>query len=291
MNTTRTGGFPIGFRRMERWPWHKDLEGMVRWAKGAGFDAIDLGRDGDTTAKAVAAAGLKVGSVDLPVWDGMLSPDAAKRKDAVARNSAYVNACAAFGPMNHFLAMLPEKPDLPRRENFRHMVESFAELAPALERNRARLVIEGWPGPGGLCCTPEGYRAFFKECPSKRMGVNYDPSHLVRMGIDPLRFLREFADRVYHMHAKDAEISTENLYEYGNVLPPIFKEKRNWGSMHWRYTLPGFGSVRWVDTFQILAERNYAGIVSIEHEDVRFWEGEDNQKTGLLTGLTFLKRC
>jgi sugar phosphate isomerase/epimerase len=93
------------------------------------------------------------------------------------------------------------------------------------------------------------------------------------------------------MHAKDTEISLENLYEYGNALPPIFKDKKGWGAMHWRYTLPGFGSVRWVDTFQVLAERKYAGVISIEHEDGRFWEGEENQKTGLLTGLTFLKGC
>lgn len=46
------------------------------------------------------------------------------------------------------------------------MVESFGELVPVLEANDARLVIEGWPGPGALCCTPEGYRAAFKELPS-----------------------------------------------------------------------------------------------------------------------------
>lgn len=76
---------------------------------------------------------------------------------------------------------LPEDLGLPRAENFGYMVDSFSDLAPVMEQHQARLVIEGWPshfpwsGPGALCCTPEGYRAFFEQCPSPAMGVNYDP--------------------------------------------------------------------------------------------------------------------
>ena len=287
---TKTGGFAIGFRRMG-WPWHKDLNGMLAWAKQAGYAAVDVGRDGDKSGPAVVAAGLRLGSVDLPEWEGMISPDAAKRKAAVEKNSEYVKACAALGAVNHFLVMLPEKPDLSRQENFGYMVESFSKLAPVMEKCKARLVIEGWPGPGALCCTPESYRAFFKECPSKSMGINYDPSHLIRLGIDPLRFLKEFADRVYLMHAKDTEIQTEALYDYGFVLPPTLLPKKSWGSMHFRYTLPGYGSMRWTDGLAILKEHGLAGAVSVEHEDGRFWEGEENQKEGLAIALRFLQGC
>ena len=41
------------------------------------------------------------------------------------------------------------------------------------------------------------------------MSANFDPSHLIRMGIDPLRFLEEFIDSVYHVHGKDTEILAE----------------------------------------------------------------------------------
>jgi len=70
------------------------------------------------------------------------------------------------------------------------------------------------------------------------MGVNYDPSHLIRMGIDPLRFLKEFVGRVYHVHGKDAELFADNLYEYGHEQPPTFAKEMNFGSMAWRYTIP-----------------------------------------------------
>ncbi|MEK7767317.1 MAG: TIM barrel protein, partial [bacterium] len=175
---TRSGGFTIGFRR--GWSdWQKDVAAVVKFAKTNGFGAVDVGRDGDVAGKAVKAGGLKVGSVDLADWNGMLSPDKAKRQAAVKKNAAYVKACgAALGPVNHFIVMLPEDPAKPRAENFAFMVESFKALAPAFEAAKAKLAIEGWPGPGALVCTPEGYRAFFKACPSKAYGINFDPSHL-----------------------------------------------------------------------------------------------------------------
>ena len=286
---TRTGGFPIGFRRGGEW--QKDLKALLGWASENGLGVIDLGRDGDQAAPAAIKAGLRVGSVDLLEWAGMISPDAATRKKAVARNSAYVEACAAAGPMNHFLVMLPEKPELPRRENFGYMVESFRQLAPVLEAHRAKIVIEGWPGPGALCCTPEGYGAFFRECPSSAMGVNYDPSHLLRMGIDPLRFLREFSSRVYHVHGKDTELLPEGLYRYGNSQEATFDKARGWGGLHWRYAIPGHGTVPWLEIFRTLKETGYQGAVSIELEDDNFCGTPDGEKAGILHARDFLQSC
>ncbi|MBN9503365.1 MAG: hypothetical protein BGO01_20995 [Armatimonadetes bacterium 55-13] len=290
MLTTRTGGFQIGFRR--GWSdWQKDLDGLIAWAKSNEMGVVDLGRDGDTSAKAVKAAGLHVGSVDLAEWQGLISADAMKRKDAVARNAAYIEACAAHGVRNHFLVMLPEDPSKPRNENFGYMVEGVNELVPHLEKHNARLVIEGWPGPGALCCTPEGYRACFEQCPSMAVGVNYDPSHLVRMAIDPIRFVAEFKDRVYHIHGKDTEIVDEALYEFGTEQPATFSKGHGFGSHHWRYTIPGHGCVRWIRAFQILADAGYDGAVCIELEDENFNGSEAGEKKGLLAGGHFLASC
>ena len=288
MSATRTGGFSIGFRR--GWSdWQKDLGRLVAWARDNGFSAIDLGRDGDQAGKPVLEAGLRIGSVDLQEWNGMISADGGKRAEAVARNEAYVRACAELGPVNHFIVMLPADPALPRSENFGYMVESFSALAPALEECRARVVIEGWPGPGALCCTPESYREFFKSCPSPAMGVNYDPSHLIRMGIDPLRFLREFAGRVGHVHGKDTELSADDLYEFGNLLPPTFTPEIPFGSRHWRYAIPGHGEMSWGAAFRILQQRGYSGCVSIELEDANFNGTEEGEKRGLILGREFLE--
>lgn len=287
---TRTGNFSIGFRR--GWSdWQKDLSGAIGWALASGLEVIDLGRDGDTASKQVVEAGLKVGTVDLAEWNGMISADRAKRRDAVAKNTEYIKNCAAYGVRNYFLVMLPENKDLPRAENFGYMVESFGELAPVLEANNARIVIEGWPGPGALCCTPEGYRAFFEQVPSRAMGVNYDPSHLIRMGIDHRRFLREFGDRVYHVHGKDTELFSENLYEYGHEQPPTFGKPVAFGAMHWRYTIPGHGIASWIGIMGMLVANQYDGAVCIELEDVNFNGTEAGEKFGILQGARFLEGC
>jgi sugar phosphate isomerase/epimerase len=284
---TRTGHYPIGFRR--GWSdWQKDLSLLTAWGKANDLSVIDLGRDGDTAGQAVIAAGLCIGSVDLKVWQPMISADPAKRDAAVETNAEYIRACAAYGKVNHFLVMLPEDATLPRAENFGYMVESFGLLAPVLEAHGARLVIEGWPGPGALCCTPEGYRAFFKAVPSPAMGVNYDPSHLLRMGIDPLRFLFEFGDRVYHVHGKDTELLAENLYEYGSEQPPTFAKPVAFGGMHWRYTIPGHGIVRWGEIMKRLQNAGYAGCISIELEDANFNGSAEGEKLGILLGAKYL---
>lgn len=287
---TRTGNFPIGFRR--GWTeWQKELDALLVWARTQGLECIDLGKDGDQNGRTVLDAGLRIGSVDLANWQGMISPDKGRRRAAVEQNTAYVTACAAFGPMRHFLVMLPEDPARLRKENFAFMVESFGELAPTLERYNARLVIEGWPGPGALCCTPEGLRAFFHEIPSRAFGVNFDPSHLIRMQIDPLRFLHEFADRVYHVHGKDTELLSENLYEFGSEQPPTFAAPRAFSAMHWRYTIPGHGVARWTEIFRILQSHGYAGAVSIELEDADFWGTMELEQTGIVEGARYLAGC
>ncbi len=287
---TRTGQFSIGFRRGGS-EWQKDLGALVRWTVESGLGAIDLGRDADEKASVVLDAGLRIGSVDLKAWQPMLSPDKGKRDEAVAQNAEYIKACAKHGAMNHFLVMLPEKPELPRSENFGYMVESFAQLVPVLEHNNAKLVIEGWPGAGALCCTPEGYRSFFEKLPSMALGINYDPSHLIRMGIDPIRFLHEFGDRVYHIHGKDTEIFDENLYEFGTEQPPTFAKGFRFGSIAWRYTIPGHGRMRWVQGFKILEEKGYSGCVCIELEDGNFNGSEQTEMAGIMLGARFLHGC
>ena len=287
MLTTRTGGFPIGFRR--GWSdWQKDTQGLVAWTKANDLGVVDLGSNADTEGAAVVAAGLQVGSADLKSWSGFISADPAKRQAAVEANDAYFAACAKHGIRNYFAVMLPEDASKPRSENFGYMVEGLSLLAPVLERHGGRLVVEGWPGPGALACTPEGYRAMIEKVPSKAIGINYDPSHLVRMGIDPIRFVEEFAERIYHVHGKDTELLAEGLYEYGTEQPATFGKGRSFGAMHWRYTIPGQGVVRWTRAFEILAKAGYDGAVCIELEDEHFNTDEAGEKAGLLAGAAFL---
>jgi len=284
---TATGNFPLGWRR-RNFGWEQDLDGMIAWAQENALEVIDLGTDSDTTAKPIIDAGLRVGTADLTVWGEMMSPDAGKRRAAVAKNADYIRTCAALGVQTFFICMIPEDPSRERAENFGYMVESYGELRLTFEENDAYLVIEGWPGPGSLVCTPETYRAFIEQVGSANMGVNYDPSHLVRMGIDPIRFLKEFVGHVFHVHGKDCMIIDENLYQYGNLQPATFAPAYKYGGMNWRYTIPGHGISDWKIILSILRDNHYAGCISIELEDHYYDDTEYEQKQGVLQGVRFL---
>lgn len=283
---TRTGGFAIGFRRGGGW--QREIGAAIEWAKSHGFGVIDLGRGNTPDAAAVKDAGLRLGSVDLAGGRGLISADAGKRAEAVAACSAYIQEC---GAQNFFAVMIPEDPALGRQANFGYLTESLNGIAPALEAAGGRLVIEGWPGPGALCCTPESYRATFRECPSPTIGINYDPSHLLRMGIDPVRFLKEFVGRVDHVHGKDTLILADDLYEYGMEQPATFKEDPFCGASAWRYTIPGHGGTPWTEVCRILVAAGYAGAISIELEDADYHGSDALEQQGILDGGLFLAGC
>ncbi|OGV64657.1 MAG: hypothetical protein A3K19_29995 [Lentisphaerae bacterium RIFOXYB12_FULL_65_16] len=289
MSKTRTGGFPVGFRRGGT-AWQKDLNSLIAFARQAGLEFIDLNRDADTAGKTVAEAGFRLGSVDLPDWTGLASADKAKRDKAAAVNSQYIRACAALGTKCFFVAVMAEDAATPRAESYKYAVEGYGALAPALEQTGSWVVMEGWPGPTVFVTTPETYRAFLRDCPA-RMAVNYDPSHLIRMGIDPIRFLREFAPQVRHVHAKDTEVYPEAIYEFGYQTPALFAKGHGYGGHAWRYTIPGHGQMRWKEAFSILRDAGYQGGISIELEDENFNGTEAGEKEALTWSCRFLASC
>jgi len=289
---TRTGSFPIGFRR--GWSdWQKnDLKALANWAKSTGFEVLDLGTPSPEDLAVLSAAGLKIGTADLLDWPKLMSSDAGKRKEAVARNTEYVTKLASLGCKRYFTVAIPEDAAKPRLENYKLAVEGYGELARNIEKTGAKILFEGWPGGGALpnpMCNPETYRAIFKDIGSKAVGVNYDPSHLIRMGIDHVRFVEEFADRVGHVHGKDTEVVGDALYEYGLYQPSLFSKGHGFGEHAWRYTLPGHGCARWTKIFQVLAGVKYDGAVCVELEDENFNGTEKGEKDALIASLAFLR--
>jgi sugar phosphate isomerase/epimerase len=153
-------------------------------------------------------------------------------------------------------------------------------------------VIEGYPGSypyfPAFCCTPESLRIFFKETAADCLAINFDPSHLIRMGIDPIRFLGEFAGRIGHVHAKDTEIIAEQLYEFGNLQPATQADPIPFGGHCWRYCIPGRGQAPWAKMLAMLKDAGYRGFVSIELEDANFNGTEAGEQRGLLASRDFL---
>ncbi len=289
MAKTRTGSFPIGFRSWGS-GWQKSLVDTIAFAKANGFEGIDVGALEAPEVKKIPDAGLRIGSVDLVRRPDLMSADAGKRKTAAQDNIRNIRALVPLGARNFFTVAIPEDVSAKRSENFARAVDGYGQLCEAIAPLGARVVFEGWPGPANasLACTPADYRALLKEIP-RGCGINFDPSHLIRMGIDPVRFLDEFAPRVFHVHGKDTEILGEGLYEHGHLQSATFEKPRGFGGHSWRYTIPGHGCARWGRMLGQLKAAGYDGLISIELEDESFNGTEEGEKRGLIGGRAFLE--
>jgi sugar phosphate isomerase/epimerase len=107
-------------------------------------------------------------------------------------------------------------------------------------------------------------------------GINFDPSHLVPQLLDPAAFVLEFADRIYHVHVKDARRALDGRRS-------ILGSHLDFGAAErgWDFVSPGHGDVDFEATVRALNRAGYAGPLSIEWEDAgmdREWGARDALK-------------
>lgn len=289
---THTAGWPIGFRRA-RTAWQQDLPALLDFAAREGFAFIDFGPVDVTAVHAASDAGLRVGTVDLLDWQALLSHDVGRRSAAVLANAQHIRSHVAAGVRRFLTVLTPAEPAAPRRENFAAAVEAYRSLAEAAGECGAQILLEGAPGRpphfANLGCTPADLRAFLEAVGSNAVSVNFDPSHLVRMGIDPVRFVREFGPRFGHVHAKDVLFGDALLYEHGTLQQATFFDPPPYAGPSWRYVLPGRGSVPWAAIGEELQKVGYAGDVSIELEDADYLTDAAAEQAGLRQSAGFLQ--
>lgn len=138
-----------------------------------------------------------------------------------------------------------------------------------------------WPGGKNLATTPKIWRKMFADIPSDFFGLNYDPSHMIWQHMDYLSPMRQFKDKLFHIHAKDVRIDRENLNEVGIMAPP-----NQWHSPK----LPGLGDVNWGQFFSILTSVGYDGPVCVEVED-RAYEGSlEKRQAALIQSHAYLRQ-
>jgi len=97
----------------------------------------------------------------------------------------------------------------------------------------------------------------------KAFGFNYDPSHLAYQGVDYVKFLEMFGDRIYHVHMKDVWKSNEP------TLVGTFGGHTNFGDINrnWDFRTLGRGIVDFEEIIRMLNRINYQGELSVEWED------------------------
>jgi sugar phosphate isomerase/epimerase len=93
-------------------------------------------------------------------------------------------------------------------------------------------------------------------------GFNFDPSHLLWQGIDPVEFIRAFGDRIYHVHMKDCIVTLDGR-------TGILSSHLNFGDPRrgWDFRSLGRGGVNFEEIIRALNEAGYQGPLSVEWED------------------------
>ena len=93
-------------------------------------------------------------------------------------------------------------------------------------------------------------------------GFNFDPSHLIPQFVDPVAFLNEFSDRIFHVHIKDASVQLDGRSSILSSHLDFGDPRRGWD-----FVSPGRGHVKWDPIIRVLNRIGYKGPLSIEWED------------------------
>ncbi len=93
-------------------------------------------------------------------------------------------------------------------------------------------------------------------------GFNYDPSHFVHQFVDPVAFITEFSDRIWHVHVKDSRVQLTGKNSILSSHLDFGDARRGWD-----FVSPGRGDVAWDKVIRALNRIGYNGPLSIEWED------------------------
>jgi sugar phosphate isomerase/epimerase len=201
---------------------------------------------------------------------------AAERMQDTARAAARLGVEVVTGftgsPVWHLLySFPPNDPDEVER-GYEEVAERWGPILDVFDAEGVRFALEVHP-------TEIAYDAVTTQRTLEALdrrpafGLNVDPSHLVHQFLDPAAFVDEFADRVYHVHVKDAKRRLDGRRS-------ILASHLGFGhpDRGWDFVSPGHGDVDFEELLRALNRAGYAGPLSVEWEDSgmdREWGARD----------------
>jgi sugar phosphate isomerase/epimerase len=119
--------------------------------------------------------------------------------------------------------------------------------------------------PGFVVYNPETMLKL-RSIAGDNVGCNYDPSHLFWQQIDPIAAVRMLGAAIFHVHAKDTQLYSENLVHTGVLDTKPYTEERD---RAWIFRTCGYGhgAEWWSELISTLRMFGYDHVLSIEHED------------------------
>jgi sugar phosphate isomerase/epimerase len=215
-----------------------------------------------------------------------IASDPAKRREAIADfiqhlEFAHRLGCKFVGTFSGGMA------GASLEDQAKALAEVFNEnYLPVCDKLDITMGWENYPCDANFATVPGAWEKIFDLVPSKRLGLEFDPSHLVRQYIDYVQAAWDFKERILSVHAKDTEI-----------IQPVLQEVGIHGKGWWRYRIPGQGLIDWPKFINVLLQAHYRGGIAVEHEDPIWDEPPSNnsqefpqaRKDGFILASRFLR--
>lgn len=255
----------------------------------AGVSHIDCRRvcEDDDYAKYIldltADKGITISS--LAFYPNTMDSDLVKRNASIDHLKAVIRASAKLG-VGMVTTFIGRDQYKTQEENIELFKTIWPDLIRLAEGNGVKIAIENcpmlfgadqWPGGGNLMCTPAIYRKLFEIIPSPNFGLNFDPSHYVWQGLDYIKTIYDFSDRIFHVHFKDIKLYPEKLKECGVLAYPLD---------YMSPKIPGLGDVDWGAFISALNDIRFNGCAVIEVEDKAF----ESCREDILNSIRLSKR-
>ena len=179
----------------------------------------------------------------------------------------------------HVLAMFPPVPAEMIEDGYKDFADRWNPLLDVFDEVGVKFALEVHPSEIAydFWTTKRALEAIDRR---PAFGINFDPSHLYWQMVDPVVFVLEFADRIYHIHVKE---SIRVLDSRNGILGShlFFGDPRR----GWDFVSPGRGGVPFERVFRALNKVGYQGPLSIEWEDNNM-----NRDQGAPEALALVKR-
>lgn len=295
----------------------RPLDNVLKYVSGLGYEAVEIAAwkgsnhfDMDRVLKGGATAyklsmeryGLTIsalsnhlegqmvlGPLDSSTDDWFKGSPEEKVKYAMDRMKKTAEAAAALDVpvVNGFTGavnwgawyLFPASYEKIYEEGFKLMAERWGEILDTFKDHGVRFAHEVHPQEQAynIETAEQAIKALDGR---KEFGFNFDPSHLIWQSIDPVVFIKRFGDRIYHAHAKDAELVKENLATSGSIPTGSWMRP----GRGFRFRAVGWGDVQWKRVMTALLEVGYDYVLSYEHEDPVMSADDGAEKT-----IEFLK--
>ncbi len=161
----------------------------------------------------------------------------------------------------HLLYSFPPVSDAMIEAGFKHFADNWHPILDVFGECGVKFALEVHPTEIAFDIVTAQRALVALDC-RPEFGFNFDPSHLFWQFVDPVQFIREFPDRIYHVHMKDAARTLDGK-------SGILGSHLNFGQpgRGWEFRSLGHGGVNFEEIIRELNQINYDGPLSVEWED------------------------